>query len=108
MRITGLGSGEFGSRHADAEDPDPVDVAGRLGQSNSRHREGAKRDRADEGAAVHQSITSSVRGANDADLRWPKTSQVFPLCGERPVSPAAEGRGCMPLFGAMAHSVRRS
>jgi hypothetical protein len=60
---SGLGAGadHIGGRGNRTQDADPVDLARGLGARDVRHREGAEGEAADEGAPVHQSITSSQR-----------------------------------------------
>src|SRR5712692_5937790 len=82
VRSLGLRPDHVGGR-LNTEEPDPVDLARRLGAGNAGHHERTEGEAADEEAPVHRSITSSVHSPKPCRRPPAATRWVLRRCGER-------------------------
>src|SRR5262245_62965074 len=79
-RVPGLRPDHVGDHSTGTEDPDPVALARRLTGREAGHAEDPDGQAANEGAPVHQSITTSVCIWNDAGIRRSQQSWICHQC----------------------------
>src|SRR5215510_2701112 len=96
-RVAGLRPDHGGDRSPGTEDPDPIGLTCGLSRRDAGHAEYPEGEAAEEGAPIHQSITTSVCSWSNAGIHRPK-QWIRHQCGERSRLPAeASNAGLGPV-----------